>query len=210
MVRKTKEEAQLTRDRILDAAECVFQQRGVAQTSLAEVASTAGVTRGAVYWHFENKADLFEAMMQRTIGPTEDELNTLLERHGDDALEGVRMLLLDFFSRTATDARFRRVFEIAWHKCEYTGEMAKIRDNHLECGANYLSIIEEAMRRAQRLGQLPAELDTHIAAVGLMSVVDGMLVNWTLDPNRFDFGKTAPHGLKLYFARLTAGKTAST
>ena len=49
MVRKTKEEAQETRSAILDAAELVFKENGVSRTSLAEIATAAGVTRGAVY-----------------------------------------------------------------------------------------------------------------------------------------------------------------
>ena len=63
MARRTKEEALETRNALLDAAELVFELRGVAGTALQEVAETAGVTRGAVYWHFRDKADLFNAMM---------------------------------------------------------------------------------------------------------------------------------------------------
>ena len=65
MVRRTKEEALATRDRILDTAELLFQQRGVSRTSLHELATAAGVTRGAIYWHFQDKADVFNAMMAR-------------------------------------------------------------------------------------------------------------------------------------------------
>jgi len=48
MVRRTKEEAEQTRDQILDAAEILFFERGVAHTSLEQIARAAGVTRGAV------------------------------------------------------------------------------------------------------------------------------------------------------------------
>ena len=56
MARRTKEEALATRHALLDAAERVFGRRGVARTSLVEIAEEAGVTRGAVYWHFKDKA----------------------------------------------------------------------------------------------------------------------------------------------------------
>ena len=69
MARRTKEEALETRGRILDAAEAVFHEKGVAHASLAEIAETAGVTRGAIYWHFKDKADLFHAMMLRVTLP---------------------------------------------------------------------------------------------------------------------------------------------
>ena len=65
MVRRTKDAALETRAHILDTAEEVFQKKGVSSTSLDDIARAAGVTRGAIYWHFKNKADLFDALMQR-------------------------------------------------------------------------------------------------------------------------------------------------
>ena len=63
MVRRTKEEAQETRSQILQAAEQAFYERGVARTTLADIAALAGVTRGAIYWHFSNKSDLLQALL---------------------------------------------------------------------------------------------------------------------------------------------------
>ena len=67
MARRTKEDAATTRELLLDAAEREFCERGASRTSLAEVASAAGVTRGAVYWHFRDKSDLFSAMCARAV-----------------------------------------------------------------------------------------------------------------------------------------------
>ena len=58
-MRRTKAEAEETRQAILAAAERVFFKKGVANSSLDEVAAAAGVTRGAIYWHFSSKTDLF-------------------------------------------------------------------------------------------------------------------------------------------------------
>jgi TetR/AcrR family acrAB operon transcriptional repressor len=74
MVRRTKEEAQETRARILDAAEQVFYDKGVANASLEEIAAAAQLTRGAIYWHFKDKAELFDAMMCRVVMPAEEML----------------------------------------------------------------------------------------------------------------------------------------
>src|SRR5258706_330493 len=71
MARRTKEEAQETRNRLIDAAERVFQEKGVAHASLEEIAAAAEVTRGAIYWHFKDKAELFDAMMQRVVLPVD-------------------------------------------------------------------------------------------------------------------------------------------
>ena len=72
MVRRTKEEAQETRAQILVAAEKAFFERGVARTTLADIATLAGVTRGAIYWHFSNKADLVQAMLDTLHEPLEE------------------------------------------------------------------------------------------------------------------------------------------
>ncbi|MEY4592741.1 MAG: hypothetical protein RIR18_1636, partial [Pseudomonadota bacterium] len=69
MVRKTKEEAEKTRQQIIAAARNVFHEHGVSNASLSQVAVAAGVTRGAVYWHFEDKAALFYALHQETFQP---------------------------------------------------------------------------------------------------------------------------------------------
>src|SRR5688500_12124271 len=64
MARRKKEDALETRHRILDTAARVFLKKGTARTSLDDIAAAAGVTRGAIYWHFKNKIDLFDAMAQ--------------------------------------------------------------------------------------------------------------------------------------------------
>jgi AcrR family transcriptional regulator len=96
MVRRTKDDAQATRSQLLDAAERVFAEKGVSRTSLNDIAAAAGTTRGAIYWHFKNKADVFNAMMDRVILPMEaaflsrwaseadpDPVAELQQRHAD-------------------------------------------------------------------------------------------------------------------------------
>ncbi|MDP9108966.1 MAG: TetR family transcriptional regulator, partial [Pseudomonadota bacterium] len=71
MARSTKTEAVETRRRILDAAEQIFHVLGVPRTSLGDIATAAQVSRGAIYWHFANKAELFNAMYERVRLPME-------------------------------------------------------------------------------------------------------------------------------------------
>lgn len=204
MVRKTKEEALVTRNAILDAAEAVFQERGVSRTSLAEIATAAGVTRGAVYWHFTNKADLFDAMIQRVFDPLEAKLAELQTHETENPLAALRAMTLYFLDRVVDDPRYFRILEIAWHKCEYVGEMATIRDTHLECGNRYLAINEEGFRLARERGYLPASVDPRCAAVGLMAVVDGLVVNWTLDRTLFPLARFGPVIVDAYLAGLAS------
>ena len=72
MARRTKEDAAATRNGLIDAAERVFCEKGVSRASLSDIASAAGATRGAIYWHFKDKVDLFNAMMDRVTLPLEE------------------------------------------------------------------------------------------------------------------------------------------
>ena len=128
MVRRTKEEAQATRSHILDTAELVFEQRGVSGTSLAEIAKAAGLTRGAIYWHFQDKADLFNAMMERATLPLEEAEGFC---GAETTLAQVRDGFVETLRKVVRDPQLRRVFDIATHKVEYVGEMNAVRERHL-------------------------------------------------------------------------------
>lgn len=202
MARKTKEEALETRSRILDAAEIVFQRNGVSRTTLADIASEANVTRGAIYWHFEHKVDLYDAMIQRIIAPFEQRLEELQSHQHDNPMTFVRALVLSILHDLVHNPRHFRVFEIAWHKCEYVGEMARIRDQHMECGHRFLDIMEKALQLAQERNFLTRNTDARQAAVGLMALMDGLVVNWTLDPQLFSLDAMAENIVDIFIAGL--------
>jgi TetR/AcrR family acrAB operon transcriptional repressor len=203
MVRKTKAEALATRNAILDAAEIVFQERGVSKTSLAEIAAAAGVTRGAVYWHFTNKVDLFNAMIQRIHGLMEAKLEELqATRQYGDPVELLRELALHFLDRVANDPRYYRIIEIAWHKCEYVGEMAKIYDQHFERSSRFLDVGIKAFEAAREAGFIAPQADSRTAAIGMMAIIDGLVVNWTLDDSAFPLIDTGARVIDSYLAGL--------
>ena len=93
MVRRTKEDALATRQSLLDAAELLFQAQGVSRTSLNDIARKAGTTRGAIYWHFKDKADLFNAMMERVTLPLEQAFQDLSKDLPSDPLDRVRQVM---------------------------------------------------------------------------------------------------------------------
>ena len=188
MVRRTKADADATRNSLLDAAELLFQAHGVSRTSLNDIAVAAGTTRGAIYWHFKDKADLFNAMMDRATLPMEETLVCMgTQAHSlEDPLQALRSSLLDALSRISHDAQVRRVFEVATLQVEYNEEMRAVRERHLEVRQQCMASTTEGLRAAAtRLGHtLPMPLAT--AALGLFVVVDGLIHNWLLDSEAFD------------------------
>ena len=204
MVRRTKEDAQETRNRILDAAVEVFNRNGVAETSLNDIAREAGVTRGAIYWHFANKVAMFDAMIERLVCPLLFNDANRDARLAADPLGFIRAAADEFIGKMLTDTSFRRVFEIFWHKCEYIGEMATLRDSHLEEGENHIDLIQRAFALAQERGQMDRRLTPHQATIGFIGLVDGLLFNWTRKPGMFPLASYAPGIVDAWFAGLGA------
>ncbi|MET0209009.1 MAG: TetR family transcriptional regulator [Burkholderiaceae bacterium] len=202
MARRTKQEAQETRSRLLDAAELLFHERGVSRTSLQDIAQAAGVTRGAVYWHFEDKLQLFNAMMERATMPLEEGVEAARSPSPDRPLEDLRLGLLNVFHCTVHNARTRRAFEIANLRVEFVGEMASIRTRKVAAHREWTAHNREAFDRAISLGQMPPGLDTHQAAIGLMALVGGLLHHWILDPDAFDLIQVGQSRMEHYLSSL--------
>jgi TetR/AcrR family acrAB operon transcriptional repressor len=185
MARRTKEEAQETRSQILEAAEKAFFERGVARTTLADIATLAGVTRGAIYWHFSNKADLVQAMLDTLQEPLDEMARASESQDELDPLGCMRKLLIHLFHQVALDPKTRRINEILYHKCEFTDEMCDLRQQRrtvsLDCNVRIALALSNAVNR----GQMPEDLDTARAAVSLHAYIDGMLYQWLLAPDSF-------------------------
>ena len=203
MARRTKQEAQATRSHILDTAELVFEQRGVSGTSLHEIAKAAGVTRGAIYWHFEDKADLFNAMMERATMPLEEGGVCGFEKT-DLTLAQMRDGFVAVLRQVVADPQMKRVFGIATHKVEYIGEMEAVRERHLSVRNRCLADVERTLKQAMKRGELSRRVPARAAAVGLHALLDGLLQNWMLDPTGFNLVKVGTQVLNTYFAGLAA------
>lgn len=201
-MRRTKEDAQHTRESLLDAAERLFAERGVSRTSLQDIAKAAGVTRGAVYWHFQDKAELFNAMMSRTTLPMEDTLKSIDTEREANPLGELKASMMDVMRRIAHDPRTQRVFDIATLKVEYVEELSGIRDRHLNVHGSCQDHVEATFRRAQELGQIRPGLNLRVLALTYMALVNGLIHNWMLDQSRHELVNTADAGIDLFLNGL--------
>jgi TetR/AcrR family acrAB operon transcriptional repressor len=202
MVRKTKEEALATRTGILDAAERLFQAQGVSGTSLHDIASAAGVTRGAIYWHFKDKSDLFNAMMKRVCLPMEEAGAQLVQAGETAPLQALRGHVAGLFERIVADAQVRRVFQIATQKVEYVDELSAVLERHLQRRRDYLAIIGGTLCAAQRLGEIAPMPPPQEIAICLHALIDGLIQNWMLEPETFDLQAVGARSLDLMLAGL--------
>lgn len=191
MARRTKADAQITRSALLDAAEQLFDERGVSRTSLADIAQAAGTTRGAIYWHFADKAALFDAMVERaTAALTPD----LPDNDAPIAIAQVCRGLLGALEEIALHPHLRRVMRIAIHRVEYVGELDAIRARHLSSHRAWTARSERALALAFKTqlvaNNLHPRMTSTLAAIGLQALVEGLLQSWLLDTDAFDLVAT--------------------
>ncbi len=142
-MRRTKEEAEQTRQAILDAAEALFLTNGVARTSLEMIARECGVTRGAVYWHFQNKAHLFHEMLSQIRIPA-DELSERLRVDGEeDSLQRLYKLCIEGLEKFTQPGREQRVMTILLHRCEFTEELREAEERDLQFLRQFIRITDD-------------------------------------------------------------------
>ena len=181
MVRKTKEEAEITRLHIIDAARRVFLQCGVSHTSLEKIAAAAGVTRGAVYWHFRNKSDLYTALHERVRLPLSARFDALMQESGQ-LLDRLEVILTDILTDLVTNPQRQRVMDILLHKSEYIEELRPAIERLVESHEGNQTRLRDVFSAAQASGEMRADVDPLTAAEMVMFFMHGTLSGWLMTP----------------------------
>ena len=200
MARRTKAEADETRTKLLDAAEAVFFEKGVSRTSLGDIAERAGATRGAVYWHFKDKVDIFSSVLGRICMPFDEICENI---YGDmPPLARIRRSIQEVFDSMDADERRRRVFDTAMFKMEYVGELEDVRARHVEastvCQLKFARDLAAAAKEQDVTMPMPAEA----AALGLHSLFVGLIHGWVLNGGSFPLARTGCMSVDSYLSGL--------
>lgn len=194
MARKTKEDAEATREAILYAASVVFVERGVAKASLEQIAAEAGVTRGAVYWHFKNKKEIVWALYEQLYTPFTERLLEDLEKDHPQPLEQLQelctMLLLDI----GDNEQKNRALTIFFLKCDYSDELAGILDCQNKRKEESIKLFSHYFDRAKKKGHISEDMDSKILTVSLISYLTGLVYEYLRNPKIYNLKK---HGALL-------------
>lgn len=202
MPRRTKQDALATRQQLLEAAIGVFAEKGVSRTSLQDIAAAAGTTRGAIYWHFKNKADLFNALMESAILPMEQTMAQIGHNPALDPLTELEHALLQTMRSVADDGRTRSIFEIATLKVEYVDDALAIKERHVQAYANATREIQRSLQEAALRRGITLTVPMEVAATGLHALTAGLIHSWMLAPAAFDLMAVAPVAIRSFLAGL--------
>lgn len=185
-MRKTKTEAQKTRQHLLDAALEVFWRDGVTRASLQAIAQEASVTRGALYWHFKNKEDLFETLFEQQYADFFAAFNDQTLRDNQDVWTHLQHNLTTMFETLATRESKHKFSNVMFSKCEQTAGNETITELACRYHRLFQKQIAYALQLSREQGRLPENTDIELAAIYLESSLVGLIKIWIDEPERFD------------------------
>ena len=175
-----------TKRKILEAAAKCFSEGGYAKTTMDRIAEEAGVSKGALYWHFKSKEELFVELKQRSIANVRKQFEKLFSQKKpfDAKLRGAIGLYL---SSLVPENR-----EVARLNAEFLAEAPKIpklndmlKDQYEMFRGLFASTIEEAIEK----GELRGDIDPEIVSMILLAVLDGLELHWAILELDFDWEK---------------------
>ncbi len=183
MARKTKEDAQKTYQALLKAAQQIFIEQGIAKTTLNHIAKEAGMTRGALYWHFENKDALILALWEEGAGSLNREITHALENLSDEEqpAETFRGVMHSMINAVLVDPKLSQSLKIIMNCVEITDEETPLRGYLQEKHGAYYTSMTTAVEYLKSQSMLKVELAAETISAGLLSYVYG-LVHSHLEP----------------------------
>jgi TetR/AcrR family acrAB operon transcriptional repressor len=176
MARKTKQETELTYHALLDAATELFIRHGVAKTTLNEIACAAGMTRGAVYWHFANKDAVIKALWERNANEFHLKfLDALAHLNPDDPATHFRRIIKDILLAAADDPKLSQALRIIMHCIEFSDEETELQRFLFSRRDEITLALEGAITTLAKRGVLCASLQVEVISHALWSYIYGLL-----------------------------------
>ena len=201
-MRRTKQEAAATREAVLDAALTIFGRVGYAAATLDDVARAALVTRGAVYWHFGSKAELYATLVTERFGRA---TAAVLAAAADATtpVAKLRSLLVATLTHLEVDRDYRAIVELTIFKSEALPEIAGSLAAKRAAMQSQRELAASLVADAKALGEVDADVDPPAVAITLLGLVNGLAILWLLDPEAFPLTAQAEQSIDLAMSAIT-------
>ena len=165
------DKAKATRKRILDAAIQVFARKGFHDTRVDEIVEESGSSKGAVYFYFPGKQQIFLALV--------DEFADLLQRRltnvVDAEIGGVRKVNAALRICLETFGRYRGLAKIFLIQAVGLGTV--FEEKRLEIHERFVRLIKSYLDQAVNDGEIPA-IDTEVVAYAWMGAINEVVIRW--------------------------------
>jgi TetR/AcrR family acrAB operon transcriptional repressor len=200
-MRRTKEEAAITRATLLKTALTVFSAKGYSAATLDDVAKAANMTRGAIYWHFKSKADLYNTLVQEVSARGAAVVQQAIAE-GGSLIEILRRVFVRQCALIEEDQEARAVMELALFKTALDPELQASRKKQLEAGNTLIEGVAAAMQQGSAQGLLRSDLQPIDMARAFLAFENGAIQLWLTSPKAFSLKESAESFADILMAGL--------
>jgi TetR/AcrR family acrAB operon transcriptional repressor len=189
-MRRTKEEAAITRKQVLKKALTAFSKKGYAATTLEDIASEAKVTRGAIYHHFGGKAELYNTLIREYS----DRGGLIMQQavaEGGTLLDILRRVFVRQLEVIEDDREMRALMELALFKTGLIPELEEGRQQRIDTGMALIEMLTGIMNQGIEQGLLRADVDPIEMARAYLAFQNGLINMWLTAPNQFSLKANA-------------------
>ncbi|RBW51791.1 TetR family transcriptional regulator [Marinobacter sp. F3R11] len=200
-MRRTKEDAEKTRQTVLEAALKLFSRDGYSLTTLSRIAKEAGCSRGPIYWHFENKDDLYEAVLRYSQEPLEALVAECAEMQGTP-VEAMDRFIEQWLGLLANNRQYRQSFEILLNKTELTDAMTRTLKRERALTKSIIALFQSLVERAVEEGLITTQEDPKDLGLLSYTYLMGITQTWLFSPKLFSLKKEMPFFQRQFWALL--------
>lgn len=202
-MRRTKEDAEQTRLKIIAAALELFSRNGYSNTTLAMIADSAGFSRGPIYWHFKSKDELYEAVLAYSQGPLE-KLIAHSRKLANEPHAALEHFISEWFRLLLDERWYRQSFEILLNKTELTAQMASTLKRERKLTRDMVQLLEALIERGQQAPGTGDCQSPRALALLLYSSLMGITHTWLLSPKLFSLREQTPFMASNLLALVTS------
>ena len=189
-MRKTKEEAAITREQLLRKALAVFSKKGYSAATLQDIASEADVTRGAIYWHFGSKAELYNTLIKE-YSDRGSQIVQQAASQGGTLIDILRRVFVRQLEIVEKDREMRALMELYLFKTGPVPELEKGRLQQIESGNSLIEMLAGFMGQGIEAGLLRSDVDSKDMARAYLAFQNGLIQLWLTNPKKFSLEASA-------------------
>lgn len=196
-MRRSKEDAEKTRLEIINAAVKVFNRKGYTASRLEDVAREAGVTRGAIYWHFENKNKLFYELCVHNQSKVA-QIIEFVQNHEPNPIKALKTGLKQILEKLFTDEDFRVLEELLF-KTKVKGEIEWATEEQLQRDKKDIKIVYDLLEKAKTMGLTDKKMDLNLATQIITTFFFGSFALVLTYPHLFSIQNNIDEYVDLFF-----------
>ena len=189
-MKRTKEEAAITREHLLKKALAVFSKKGYAATTLQDIAREANVTRGAIYHHFGGKAELYNTLV-REYADRGNQIMGQAASEGGTLLDILRRVFVRQLQSIEDDREMRALMELYLFKTGLIPELEEGRQQQIESGVSLVEMLAGIMSQGVQQGLLRSDVEPKEMARAYLAFQNGLINLWLTTPEQFSLKASA-------------------